>query len=155
MPTTSRLRAETSRSRPASKKDASSRSLASGQLDEIAGAPLCLVRVRVEDSPKGKRIGDLVDALVELGCLRSLLVEKLEMAGFRIGVTNDELRFVVPETPLAWRVRDDFPGLRTTDIPEHRRAAVTGIRYTLDLLDASGVMTEQELLANIDQVMAP
>ncbi|WP_068398157.1 PD-(D/E)XK motif protein [Kribbia dieselivorans] len=123
------------------------------QLDEIAGVPLALVRVHVQASPRGKRIRDLVDDLVAVGCLRNAIAEKLALVGFQLGVTQDEYRFVVSEEPLAWIVGPDFPGLRSWDIPAERLAAITHIKYTLDLLGAPGEMTPDALSAHIDAMV--
>ncbi|KRF42534.1 hypothetical protein ASH01_17070 [Terrabacter sp. Soil811] len=123
------------------------------QLDEVAGVPLSLIRVRVEDSPGGQSIGDLVDDLVRLGCLRSAVVEKLDSMGFQVGITADDSRFVVTGPLLAWSVGTDFPGLRSADLPENRRDAVKRIKYTLDLLNAPGEMAESELDTYIDRMM--
>jgi len=124
------------------------------QLDEVAGVPLCLVRVQVENSANGRRIGDLLDELVDLGCLRTLLVDKLSLLGFLPGVTSDEKRFIVSEPPLVWSVGPDFPGLRSDDLPVTRRAAVTRMKYTLDLLDAPGQLSEPEFLTYADRMMS-
>lgn len=124
------------------------------QLDEVAGVPLCLVRVHVEDSPNGQTIGDLIDDLVDLGCLRSVLVEKLDDMGFQVGITADDSRFVVTEPLLAWSVAADFPGLRSRDLPDVRRDAVKRIKYTLDLLNAPGEMAGSELDEYIARMMA-
>ena len=124
------------------------------QLDQVAGSPLCLVRLRVESSQKGQSIGELVDDLVNLGCLRSVLVDKLGLVGFQVGISDDEARFVVNEQLLAWWVTDDFPGLRTSDIPDPRRAALRHIKYTLDLLNAPGEMSVAEVEAHADRMMA-
>lgn len=123
------------------------------QLDEVAGVPLCLVRIHVEDSPNGVNIGDLVDELVTLGCLRSMVVEKLERMGFHVGITADDSRFVVTEALLAWSVEADFPGLRSADLPDVRRDPLKRIKYTVDLLNAPGEMTELELDDFIDRMM--
>ncbi len=124
------------------------------QLDEVAGVPLCLIRVRVETSPSGKLIGDLVDELVDAGCHRAPLVEELSSVGFLPGVTKDEERFVVSGALLAWAIGPDFPGLRSTDLPEPWRAALTRIKYTLDLLEAPGQLAEAELAAHLDRMMS-
>jgi hypothetical protein len=123
------------------------------QLDQPTEVALCLIRVRVETSPNGQNISDLVDDLVALGCLRAVLVEKMSMVGFQLGVTDDSTRFTVSEPPLAWRVGPSFPGLRTSDIPEARRAALTRIKYTLDLLNAPDQMTDEELARHLERMM--
>ena len=124
------------------------------QLDQGAGSSLCLVRLRVENSPGGQNISELVDDLVHLGCLRSVVVDKMALVGFQLGVSDDLARFVVNEPLLGWRVSEEFPGLRTQDIPERRRAALTHIKYTLDLLNAPGQMTDVELQQQVERMMS-
>lgn len=124
------------------------------QLDSLADSPLSLVRLRVENTPAGQTIGEMVDDLVALGCLRSVLLDKLGLVGFQVGVSEDVMTFVVNEPLLAWWVDDDFPGLRTSDLPEPRRAAITHIKYTLDLLHAPGQLDEGELSGYFDRVMS-
>lgn len=114
------------------------------QLDRVANVPLILIRVRVESSPKGQNLADLTSELTDLGCFRSSLVERLDQAGFRIGVDGDEHRFTVTEPPMAWLIDDAFPGLRSTDIPEERRGAISGIKYTLDLVEAPGELNPEQ-----------
>lgn len=123
------------------------------QLDQVGDAPLVLVRVQVESSPQGSNLAAMVDGLVAKGCLRAALVEKLEQAGFLLGVDADEHRFVTPSEPAAWLVSSDFPGLRSTDLPESRRAAITRVNYNLDLLGAEGLLGPKELSAHIDRMM--
>ncbi len=124
------------------------------QLDQLTGSPLCLIRLRVENAPNGRNIEEMVDELVSLGCLRSVIVEKLGLLGFQLGVSEDVSTFVVNEPLLAWQVDGDFPGLRTSDIPEGRRAPLKRIKYTLDLLSAPGQMTDAEMNAHLDRMMS-
>ena len=126
-----------------------------GQLDEIGGAPLCLVRLNVDYAPNGQSIGDAINELVDLGCLRARLTDRLQTAGFQLGITDDDAKFIVTEPVMAWRVGEDFPGLRSYDIPESRRGAVTHIKYSLDLLNAPGLLTLEELEAHLDRMMTP
>lgn len=111
-----------------------------GQLDRLSDVPLTLVRVQVDSSPSGKNIGDLVDELEAIGCLRAEIVHRMAGAGFVLGVDCDEHRFAVQESPLAWDVGPDFPGLRKSDLPEERRDAITRLSYNLSLADAPGLL---------------
>lgn len=123
------------------------------QLDQVGSAPLVLVRVQVESSPQGKNLAAMVDELVAKGCLRSSLVEKLEKAGFLLGVDSDEYRFVQPSEPVSWLVTPEFPGLRSDDLPESRRAVITRVNYNLDLVGAPGMLDCSELAAHLDRMM--
>lgn len=124
-----------------------------GQLDRVGGVPLVLVRVHVASSPRGQSLGDMVEDLVAIGCLRAVLVEHLEAAGFLLGVDQDNHRFVALEQPLAWPVDDGFPGLRSSDLPPERGAAITRLSYTLDLVGAPGDLTAEEREKFLDGMM--
>lgn len=123
------------------------------QLDQMGGGPLVLVRVHVASSPQGQSLGDMVEDLVTIGCLRAVLVEHLEAAGFLVGVDQDNHRFVALEHPSAWLVDDRFPGLRSDDLPPERGTAITRISYTLDLLGAPGELTAERLDEFMDGMM--
>ena len=124
------------------------------QLDRVAGVPLVLLRIQVESTPSGKNIADMVAELVGKGCLQITIVERLEAAGFKLGLDPDKHRFVVTAKPAAWQVGDDFPGLRSADIPEGRRSAISRINYSLDLVGASGLMTDDELQSYMSGMMS-
>lgn len=103
------------------------------QLDAREGFELDLVRARIVPASDGQTLGELVEEIVDCGVDRSTLIQKLVEAGFRYGIDEDDERFVLADEPRAWRVDDDFPGLRTVDIPEARRSAISKVSYTLDL----------------------
>ena len=126
------------------------------QLDEIAGTPLLLLRLHVQTAPQGENLGDLVDHLDTLGCNRAELVSKLEAGGFRLGIDADDHRFaLVDAATRVWRVGPDFPGLRSTDLPEDRRDAIRRVTYTLELASAPGAMTSDEFAKALDIMVAP
>ncbi|MFC2623287.1 PD-(D/E)XK motif protein [Propionibacterium acidifaciens] len=103
------------------------------QLDPPQGRALLLVRVSVRDSPSGRSIHDQVELLTELGLPMSALVKRLAECGFLLGVDSDDARYEVAKSPVIWEVTDDFPGLRSSDLPESRRHAITRMKYVLDL----------------------
>ena len=120
------------------------------QLDRTAGNPLVLIRQHVRAS---RNITNMVEELVALGCSEAAVGEKLAEAGFLLGVDEDAHRFVEVGDPLSWRVEDDFPGLRSQDLPSHRAAAITRVSYTLDLMGAPGAMDSGELDAFTGEMM--
>lgn len=124
------------------------------QLDQVGDSQLVVVRLQAETAPSGKNIGELVDQLVLQGCLRAAIVEKLEKANFLLGVDPDEFRFVTPSEPKAWHVTEQFPGLRSDDLPEERRTAITRVSYTLDLVGAEGLMSPADLREHLVRMMA-
>lgn len=115
------------------------------QVDPPEDRPLVLIRLRVESSPKGRNIRDMVEELVAAGLLHDQLVAKLAGARYVFGGDPDNHRFVVTEPPAAWTVDDDFPGMRASDVPEERRAAIRSVKYTLDLVAAGEPMGPEEL----------
>lgn len=123
------------------------------QLDRPAGNPLVLIRQHVRASPNGRNITNMVEELVALGCSEAAVGEKLAEAGFLLGVDEDAHRFVEVSGPLSWRVENDFPGLRSQDLPSHRAAAITKVSYTLDLMGAPGAMDPGELDAFMGEMM--
>lgn len=125
------------------------------QLDEVADTPLALVRLHLQSAPQGENLGDAVERLVTSGCNRADLVAKLEAAGFRLGIDSDEHRFVLEDEPLAWRVGPDFPGLRSSDLPDERRNAILRVTYSLDLLAATGDLGPVERETYFDGMMTP
>lgn len=125
-----------------------------GQLDRLGGVSLTLVRVQVASSPSGHSIGDLVDELEAMGCLRAEIVHRMAGAGFMLGVDSDDHRFEVQESPIAWEVGPDFPGLRKSDLPEGRREAITRLSYNLSLADAPGQLDQAQLIHVLEWVMA-
>lgn len=138
-----------------SKRDALEVTISSlDQLDRINDAPVTLVRVQVISSPAGKNIGDLIDDLVAQGCLRDELIQRMAGNGFLLGVDSDDHRFAMDGPVHAWDVGPDFPGLRTSEIPKARRAAISNISYTLSLVDAPGQLGDEELSQRMDVVMS-
>lgn len=121
------------------------------QLDPQGSEALVLVRQRLLETPQGRSLGDMVEELVSLGVLRNVLVEKLQAAGFLLGVDADEHRFVEDGELVAWLVDEDFPGLRTSDIPDVRRPSgtITRVSYTLDLAAAAEPMSSEHLEAHL------
>lgn len=124
------------------------------QLDSVGDKTLALVRVRVRKSSSGRRITDLMEALIELGCDRNQLVQTAAEAGFIHGVSNDPQAYEVAEV-LGWKVTSSFPGLRRDDLPEVRREAITRVRYTVDLVNADGALGERGLDEYLQRLVSP
>lgn len=125
------------------------------QLDPQGSARLVLVRIRLLETPQGRNLADMVQELVSMGVLRSVLVERLERAGFLLGVDSDEHRFIIDGDVLAWEVTSDFPGLRRSDLPEVRRVseAVSHVSYRLDLAQASSPMDAAAYQLHLKQMV--
>lgn len=124
------------------------------QLDRINDARLTLVRLHVVSSPAGRNIGAVVDDLARRGCLRDELIQRMAGSGFLLGVDSDEHKFALDGPVLAWEVGEDFPGLRTSEIPEARRAAISHITYTLSLAGAPGQLDDEELRRRMNEMMS-
>lgn len=123
------------------------------QLDAAAEVQLTLVRAHVETSPTGQCLEDIANELVALGVPRPTLTERLGKAGFLLGVDADNHRFVTPSDPIAWAVTEAFPGLRTTDLPENRRGAITRLTYSLSLVGAPGQLSSEQFDSFLDRMM--
>lgn len=119
------------------------------QLDAVDSVPLALTRIRVLSQPEGKNIRDMVDDLVGLGCHRPELLQKLTDSGFMLGSDPDTHHFSIINEPTTWEISEDFPGLRSRDIPDSRREAISSVKYGLDLLAAPGRIENPEDLERI------
>ncbi|SCQ47129.1 Hypothetical protein PFR_JS7-2_2054 [Propionibacterium freudenreichii] len=124
------------------------------QLDRAPGTSLGLVRLHIDSSPDGQGIDDMVEKLTGMGCPRATVIESIGAMGFLVGVDADDFRFIVPTPPLAWHVTDDFPGLRSTDLPEDRREAITQLKYSLNLIGAPGQMSSDEFDSYTEAMMS-
>lgn len=125
------------------------------QLDPPPEGPLTLIRLRVLSSPSGLSINDVLERLVSLGCPKGQLVNKLAGAGFLAGLDATEHRFIMlEESTKAWNVTPGFPGLRASDLPTHRRDAIGSVRYDVNLSDAPGSLTNDQLTDVILQRMS-
>ena len=120
------------------------------QLDPPQGRALLLVRVSVRDASSGRSIHDEVELLTELGLSMSVLVKKLAECGFLLGIDSDDARYEVAKSPVIWEVTDDFPGLRSSDLPESRRNAITRMKYALDLTSEQP-LTEGQVRTLLDE----
>ena len=124
------------------------------QLDPVGeDKRLILVRVRVTEGSDGQTLREKVDELIELGLDRSQLVKKVLDEGFAYGVDQDDARYQVKDPAVAWTVEEDFPGLRSSDVPERRRESITSVSYDLDLLGAESFRVP-DLSAVLDEMMS-
>ncbi len=123
------------------------------QLDWINDTPLTLVRVKVVSTASGANIGELVDELEALGCLRAEIVHRMVGADFLLGVDSDDHRFAVEDPILAWEVGSDFPGLRRSDLAKERWESVTRLRYDLSLEGAPGSLDDNEFRVLRERMM--
>lgn len=116
------------------------------QLDPPPDGHLTLIRLQVTSSPTGLSISEMLDRLASMGCPKGQLVNKLASAGFLAGLDALDSRFqVFDESTRAWSVTPDFPGLRASDLPAHRRDAIGSVRYGVNLSSAPGAMSREQL----------
>lgn len=113
------------------------------QLDQPDQRDLVLVRHQVMTDPTGTSLEALVDELCELGLVREELTGELARVGFIPGAQMPETRFHLVDTQR-WRVNEEFPGLRSSDLPHHRRDGIRKITYTLDLTGAGDPLSDEQ-----------
>lgn len=106
------------------------------QLDPSAVDELTLAVVHCKEDSASPSIDERIDELVGAGVDRLALLQLVASAGYVYEAGLDLPRYRVRGMKI-WSVGRDFPGLRSTDIPEDRRVGVSGISYRLDL-DVAG-----------------
>lgn len=117
------------------------------QLDPPIEGSLHLATFRVEETPTGRTIVEIVDEIVKLGVLRSeLLGRSTENAPI---ILDDGLRLAVAEERL-YEVTDDFPGVRASRLGEDDLKGVESLRFALMLDACPGRIDYQQ----IDDVLA-
>lgn len=124
------------------------------QLDVSSTGDLTLVRLSVAETQDGQNMSDMVEALADLGVQKWPLVQKLDDAGFKLGVSHDSTRYQMIVAPCAWHVALDFPALRYGSLDHRWRDAITKVRYTLDLATAPGRLEDDEFQAVMDRMMS-
>jgi hypothetical protein len=102
------------------------------QLDPPVGGSLHLFTLRLEESPQGETIADLIERIEALGLPRGLLFDRSTDES-PISV-DDTVAFVVAEERL-FHVGPAFPGIRASILGAKALIAVSRLRYSL-LLDA-------------------
>lgn len=124
------------------------------QLDRMDLRFLLLAYVRVvEGSPHGDSLDKAVGRLLGLGAPKQQLLTKVARYGhvYREGV-NDQYKFAV-QHESAFEVGDDFPGLRSSDIPAHRAGAISGLSYRLSLVGAPGELDAGDLRERMKELL--
>lgn len=114
------------------------------QLDPHSVNVLYLAAVHLRADGSAPTIDDRIRALIEAGVPSYKLIQKVAEYGhaFESG-TNDNARFVLQDIRY-WRVTDDFPGLRRSDLDERRLAGVERVKYDLSLDLAGDPLTAAE-----------
>jgi hypothetical protein len=121
------------------------------QLDDPQdGSDLLLVLKRLESSPDGRSVPDLVERVVALGAARSRLLEKLAGVGYyeHHNASYENKRFVSKEAVLR-DIDDSHPRLIASMLTGVEMSSVDKIEYELNLngtADADIDQTIEELL---------
>ncbi|SIT70224.1 PD-(D/E)XK motif protein [Microbacterium sp. RU33B] len=112
------------------------------QLDPPIGASLHLLTLRLEESPAGETIAELIERIDALGLPKGLLFER--STDESPIASDDAVAFVVAEERL-FQVSSDFPGVRASVLGAEALTAVSRLRYSL-LLDACPGRIDADLL---------
>lgn len=114
------------------------------QLDPVAGSAAGVLLMEVESSPDGESVDDLVGALVEAGVPEEELLARLNKVRYMPGnAANDEAKFGVVGR-RAWRVTDESPGLRRSQVPERLLDGVEDVRFRFSLSLLGAPLGESE-----------
>ncbi|UWX97745.1 PD-(D/E)XK motif protein [Arthrobacter zhaoxinii] len=100
------------------------------QLDPVAGEPLYLAMVSLRNDPMGDSVGSLMNRLVGMGVPKHALQKKIAQYGFRFIENGKDSKFSVNEVFL-WRITDESPGLRRSELGARRLAGIESIKYSL------------------------
>lgn len=118
------------------------------QLDTALAHELYLVVAHLAEDEAGQSIDDMVSELIELGVPARRLISKVAGLGH---VYQSSLaaptRYAV-RSLKSWRVDDNFPGLRRSDLSEVRLRGVSKLRYILDLDSAPPPSDDNETERN-------
>lgn len=107
------------------------------QLDPKTATGLFLAAVHLRPDPAAPSLDDRIRNLMELGVPAYGLIKKVGSYGhiFESGDQDDALFRL--ESIRCWRIRDDFPGLRRSELDTVRLNGVENVKYDL-LLDVLG-----------------
>lgn len=122
-----------------------------GQLDDPQdGAELVLVLRRLEPSPEGRSVPDLVDAVVRLGASHAVLLERLSEVGYSEIHRGfyDTHRFVSSEIALR-KIDDDHPRLTPSKVVGVDLSSIDKVDYELNLNGDP----EKDLEATLDELL--
>lgn len=103
------------------------------QLDPSLYARLSLAVVHLRESPSAPTLDDRISGLLELGFPRSDLLAVVEEAGYVYESADSTAPRFETRSVRVWEVREDFPGLRASDLDPRRRRGVSRVKYELSL----------------------
>ena len=118
------------------------------QLDSSTSDSLWLAVVHVVESENAPTLDQRLEALVTLGVPREELFARVTKLGYVPGASEHIVsRFNVRSTRW-WRVGDDFPGLRRSELPPKATLAIDRVQYDL-ILGALDEPASQETVAEV------
>jgi hypothetical protein len=115
------------------------------QLDPPIGGSLHLLTLRLEESPAGETVAELIHRVDATGLPKGLLFER--STDDSPIVLDDTISFIVAEERL-FRIGSDFPGVRASVLGAEALTAVSRLRYSL-LLDACPDRIDSGLLSAV------
>ena len=105
----------------------------SGQFQLLTPKPLELYFFRVEETPRGMSINEMVKDLVEEGYDKGLLEQQLSSQGYELGSSARERHFNILENRI-YPIDDDFPKITEASFKNDKiPSGITQIVYTVDL----------------------
>jgi len=103
------------------------------QLDPVLVESLHLIVVHAREDVTAPHLDERVAELIGMGVPVGALVQKVADAGYLYGEgAGTEDRFSI-RSVRAWSVRENFPGLRRSELGDNRLRGVSKIRYELAL----------------------
>ena len=103
------------------------------QLEPSEGSDLYLAVTEVDPHPRGERLSDLVEEIVDAGVDESGMRKRLAALGYVVDMPGTEdHRFKLVSTKY-WHITESTPVLRRSVLPEAVVNAVSDLSYSLDL----------------------
>jgi hypothetical protein len=119
------------------------------QLDPPVGGALHLVAMRLEESPIGETIDELIESIEDLGIGRKQLFQR--SSSERPISSDDRHSFLVAEERI-FEIVEQFPGIRASKLSADALIGLSHLSYTLLLDSCSAYQVDTQLDALLDSL---